>query len=28
MPFSQNLMEVIWGTYTFTNGNTGILIGL
>jgi hypothetical protein len=26
-PYSQNLMHVIWGKYSFTNGNTGILIG-
>jgi hypothetical protein len=26
-PFSQTLMQVIWGKYSFTNGNTGILIG-
>jgi hypothetical protein len=26
-PFSQNLNNVIWGKYSFTNGNTGILIG-
>jgi hypothetical protein len=26
-PYSQDLMQVIWGHYSFTNGNTGLLIG-
>lgn len=26
-PFSQDLTNVIWGKYTFTNGNHGLLIG-